>query len=179
MLHRHHETKARATTPVPPTLRLDDLLAMTAEELERLYASASVPAIESVRGALRGRMLAVRNLPGPLAGWVRRWASSSLFPWRGKTFRPENDLRGRGINRVVSDRFELYPFVTFVGKSHAGDFDALHLDYDLPENPFFIRPIRDEIRELAPGLWLGQAYLELASGTHLVLYFGLTGEASS
>lgn len=155
-------------------LALDDLLAATEPELERLYASASVPEIEDVAGALRGRLLAVRGLPAAIARPLRRWASSSRFPWRGKTFRPIDPARGRGKNRVVSDRFELYPFVTFIGKSNAGDFDALHLDYDLPENPFFIRPIRDEIRELSPGLWLGQAYLALSSGMRLVLYFGLS-----
>jgi hypothetical protein len=36
-----------------------------------------------------------------------------------------------------------------------------------------IRAIKDEIRELRPGLYLGQAYLHLKSDDHLVLYFGL------
>jgi len=169
----HAKTTSNPTASAFPT-SLDDLLALGDDELRHLYERASVPRLESVSGALRGRMLAVRGLPTAIAKPVKRWASSGLFPWRGKTFRPKTAERGAGINRVVSERFELYPFVTFIGKSHAGDFDALHLDYDLPENPFFIRPIRDEIRELSPGLWLGQAYLALASGTHLALYFGLT-----
>ena len=85
--------------------------------------------------------------------------------------------KGEGINRVILDRWRLYRFETFIGRSRAGAFDSLQLDYDRPDNPFFIRPIRDEIRELSPGLYLGQAWLEVgARPPALVLYFGLTAE---
>jgi len=153
--------------------RLDDLLGVPAAALLELYRGARVPRIGDVEGDLRGRMLAVLRLPGPVAAAVAAFAASSRFPWRGKSFRPLGDTRGEGINRVVSDRIRLYRFETSLGPSRAGDFDALQLDYDLPQNPFFIRPIKDEIRELGPGLWLGQAHLKTSSSTHLVLYFGL------
>jgi hypothetical protein len=128
-----------------------------------------------VSGDLRGRMLAWPGLTrGPVAGMLRAWASSSRFPWRGKSFTP-GDEKGEGINRVFVDRLRLYKFETFIGRSRAGAFDALQLDYDRPSNPFFIRPIRDEIRELSPGLYLGQAWLEIGRrAPALVLYFGLT-----
>jgi hypothetical protein len=119
-------------------------------------------------------MLATTVLRGRVADVARTLASSSRFPWRGKSFMPSSPLRGAGINRVVSDRWHLYRFETFLGPSRAGDFDALQLDYDNSDNPFFIRPIKDEMRELAPGLWLGQAYLELSGKANLALYFGLT-----
>jgi hypothetical protein len=44
----------------------------------------------------------------------------------------------------------------------------------MASNPFFIRAIKDEIRELRPGLWLGQAWAQIRGTAHLVLYFGLT-----
>jgi hypothetical protein len=119
-------------------------------------------------------MLSVIGLPGPVAGLVRQFAASNVFPWRGKSFQPRDEQHGDGINRVVSDRFHLYRFETFVGPSRAGNFDAVQLDYDNPDNPFFIRPIKDEIRQLSPGLYLGQAYLQLSGSPRLVLYFGLT-----
>jgi len=154
---------------------LDDLLALSPSALSELYAGASVPRLDSVSGDLRGRMLAWPGVArGPVAGLLRRWAASSRFPWRGKSFTPDQE-KGEGINRVLVDRFRLYRFETFIGRSRAGDFDALQLDYDRPDNPFFIRPIRDEIRELSPGLYLGQAWLEIgARPPTLVLYFGLT-----
>ncbi len=154
---------------------LDDLLSLPPDRLSSLYAGASVPRLDRVAGDLRGRMLAWPGLArGPVAGLLRRWASSSRFPWRGKSFTP-GDEKGEGINRVLVDRLRLYKFETFIGRSRAGEFDAVQLDYDRPDNPFFIRPIRDEIRELSPGLYLGQAWLEIgARPPALVLYFGLT-----
>lgn len=152
---------------------LDALLGVPAPQLLELYRHARVPRLGDVQGDLRGRMLAVPALRGTVAAAVAAFAASRRFPWRGKTFVPHDDTRGEGFNRVVSDRFRLYRFETSIGPSRAGDFDAVQLDYDLPENPFFIRPIEDEIRELSPGLYLGQAHLRLGAETHLVLYFGL------
>lgn len=164
-------TKA-ASTPRAPT-SLDALLQLDVPALAELYAGARVPRLEDVRGDLRGRMLSTTVLKGRVADVVRSFASSDSFPWRGKSFMPKDALRGDGINRVIRDRWHLYRFETFIGRSRAGDFDALQLDYDNRDNPFFIRPIKDEMRELSPGLWLGQAYLQLPHGAHLALYFGL------
>ncbi|MGO8993589.1 MAG: hypothetical protein ACLQVI_09680 [Polyangiaceae bacterium] len=164
--------RTAAPAAVPPSL--DALLALDVPALEALYAQARVPRLDEVRGDLRGRMLATTVLHGRVADAVRSFASSSSFPWRGKSFKPGSALRGDGINRVILDRWRLYRFETFIGPSRAGDFDALQLDYDNRDNPFFIRPIKDEMRELSSGLWLGQAYLELKGQASLVLYFGLT-----
>ena len=160
-----------AQADAPPSLR--DLLALDLPALDALYASARVPLVDEVKGDLRGRMLATTVLRGRVAGAVRALASWDGFPWKGKSFSPRTASRGDGINRVLLDRWRLFRFETFVGPSRAGDFDSLQLDYDNRDNPFFIRPIKDEIRELSPGLWLGQAYLELRGEPNLVLYFGL------
>lgn len=160
-------------------LTLDDLLAVDPARLRALYEGARVPPLSAIRGDLRGRMLAPTILPPKLSAAMRTWAGTSYFPWLGKSFCPLGQDHGRGINRVGSDRFKLFSFDTFIGRSRAGDFDAVQLDYDLPENPFFIRPIKDEIREVRPGLYLGQAYLSLPTATHLVLYFGLTSDGQT
>ena len=151
---------------------LDELLELDAERLSVLYRGARVPDLAGVSGDLRGRMLAT-VLPPAIDALPRAFAKTSVFPWRGKSFQPHGHDRGEGINRVLVDRFRLFRFATFVGKSRAGDFDAVQLDYDLPSNPFFIRAIKDEIRELAPRLYLGQAYVMWRGQSHLGLYFGL------
>lgn len=158
----------------PPVLALDRLLERPVRELEELYARARAPRLEDVGGDLRGRMLAWPMLEERplLAGALRALASTKTFPWKGKSFTAD-ERRGEGINRVLSDRLRLFRFETFIGRSRAGDFDALQLDYDLPENPFIIRSIKDEMRELEPGVWLGQAYLRTAKRERLWLYFGL------
>jgi hypothetical protein len=177
MTQAAREATPRSSTARAPAsgLTLDGLLDLDPPALEKLYCEARVPRISDVKGDLRGRMLAVVKLPRRVQRAVRRFAGSNVFPWRGKSFAPRDDFGGDGINRVVSDRLRLYRFETFIGPSRAGDFDAVQLDYDNADNPFFIRPIKDEIREIAPKLYLGQAYLELNGKATLVLYFGLTG----
>jgi hypothetical protein len=154
---------------------LDRLLERSCHELEGMYRLARAPRLMDVQGDLRGRMLAWPVLDAyPLLGeGLRAFASSRGFPWRGKSFRPFDDDRGEGVNRVLSDRVRLFRFDTSIGRSRAGDFDALHLDYDLDGNPSFIRRVEDEIREIEPGVWLGQAYYRTARGRWLWLYFGL------
>lgn len=158
--------------------KLDALLDRSCPELERLYIEARAPRIGQVAGDLRGRMLAWPSLesrPG-VAGAIRGFAGSRGFPWRGKTFSPRSEASGDGINRVFSDRFRLFRFETFIAPSRAGDFDALQLDYDLRGNPPVIRSIKDEIRELEPGLWLGQAWLKTKKREILWLYFALASK---
>jgi hypothetical protein len=152
---------------------LAELAALDGETLRRLYETARAPKLAEVAGDLRGRMLAVVVLPPSLFEPVRKLAGQGWFPWRGKSFTALDKDKGEGWNRLFTDRFKRFRFETFVGPSRAGGFDALQLDYDLPENPFFIRAIKDEIRELRPGLWLGQAYLNLGAQPKLVLYFAL------
>ena len=165
-----------ARKPASPRIAmLDGLLARGARELERMYREARTPRIPEVAGDLRGRMLAWPSLDAhpAIAGVLRTFAGSFAFPWRGKSFRPFDEDRGEGINRVVSDRLRLFRFDTSIARSRAGDFDALQLDYDVDGNPGVIRRIKDEIREIEPGVWLGQAYLVTPRRAVLWLYFGL------
>jgi hypothetical protein len=165
---------APAVAPTAVPRRLDDLLALGPDALRALYEGATVPAIPDLSGDLRGRMLAWHGLRGAAAAAVRALGGWDRFPWRGKSFRHADAQRGGGDNRVLLERWHLFRFDTFVGPSRAGAFDAVQLDYDQPGNPFFIRAIKDEVRQLRPGLWLGQAYVQVGQrAPSLVLYFGL------
>ena len=154
-------------------LTLDGLLDLEADELERLYREARVPDLSKIEGDLKGRMLATLVAPRWLAPSLRAFAGSSPFPWRGKSFHFLGGGVGEGINRVFRDTIRWFRFTTSVGPSKAGSFDAVQLDYNNPKNPWFIRMIKDEIREVRAGLYLGQAYLRTRRGHTLVLYFAL------
>lgn len=163
----------------PPAPTLDDLAALPRADLERLYRDATPPAsIAVLDGPLVGRMLAVRLLGGgPIARGVRRWAASPRFLWRGKTFTSSGAAEGRGINRVVLPtllgRQDLFPFGTHVGPSLLDGRDAVVLDYDRLENPPYIRRIRDELRQVGPGVFLGPAMWLGRRGATLLLWFAL------
>jgi hypothetical protein len=153
--------------------RLDDLVFLENDEMRLLYEAAPAPAIRDLDGPLRGRMLAVPALPDVVTALPRAWARTSSFPWRGKTFLPASDHAGHGKNRVVSERVSLFRFTTKIAPSRHDGKPALELDYDHAENPGFIRLIEDEVRTIAPGLFLGQAWLRTKRAKHFVLWFAL------
>ncbi len=169
--------RSRSEPEADAPRRLDELLALDHDRLTELYAGAEVPDLGAISGDLRGRMLAIPALKATLlARALRRFAASRRFPWRGKSFTPASDGRGEGVNRVFSDRIKLFRFATSIARSRGGDFDAVQLDYDRPGNPFFIRAIKDEIRELGPGLYLGQAWIVIGKRPPVLgLWFGLEG----
>ena len=151
---------------------VDELLDLSPAELRVLYENATVPRLDTIRGDLRGRMLAVVMMKRA-APLFRFFARGKHFPWRGKSFHAQSMDFGEGVNRVFSDRLRLFRFRTFIDRSRAGDFDAVHLDYDRESNPWIIRRVKDEIRMLRPGLYLGQAYFVTKRKSRLVLWFGL------
>ena len=158
-------------------LDLTTLRRMSFKELDALYRAGKRPfGLSDLDGDAIGAMLAWRTpATGPLAWLLRSFGASTAFPWDGKTFQSQTSETGEGINRVFGDRkpSRWFRFATRIEPSRAGAFDAFQLDYDNPGNPFFIRAIKDEIRRVAPGLYLGQAYLLTKKRARLVLYFGL------
>jgi hypothetical protein len=160
-------------------LTLDALAVRSYAALEELYRAAARPrSMRAVDGAPKGRMLAVRHLEGPPVGaLLRNFAASSAFVWDGKTFTARSDERGVGINRIrlpgVLGRQDLFPFETSFGPSALDGGPTLILDYDLARNPGWIRKVHDEIREVAPGLFLGPAMWKAAAGPTTLLWFAL------
>lgn len=155
---------------------LDDLAALGPDELMELYIAARTPQLKDLAGRLTGRMLAVPRAQEPhVAKLLRAYAGSGVFTWQGKTFEHYNAEHGHGhgINRVLGERLNLFKFETSIGPSRAGEFDAIQLDYDHQGNPSLVRAVKDEVREVAPGLWLGVAYLQTKAGNRLGVYFGL------
>lgn len=155
---------------------LDDLAAQDFETLGAVYARGSVAPLEILDGDPVGRMLTMAWAPRPgrRFRFVSRLARSGRFPWGGKSFVSKASDRGQGVNRVRLDRLRRwYPFETFVGPSVVDGEPCIVLNYDLPENPFFIRAIHDEVREVSPGVFLGPAMLKRRADHQLVLWFAL------
>jgi hypothetical protein len=174
---------AAATQRANAHLTLDTLAARSLDELDALYRAASVSStMQAADGALVGRMLTVRGLPGLVGNPLRRWARSRSFLWEGKTFQASSETRGVGHNRVFVPRAlgrqNLFPFETLFGPSAIDGKPTLILDYDLDANPGYIRHVHDEIREVTPGLFLGPAMWKSARDKTLVLWFALDSRLS-
>jgi hypothetical protein len=120
-------------------------------------------------------------------------------PWLGKSFDAQAQMGfniftpiGARILKVASPLYQkfsvndegntrAYYFKTFVGKGKKDmNTDVFKLDYDLPENPFWIRAILDEVVEIAPQEYLGKIHVKVLPGYWISIgYFGLQPRAAS
>jgi|RhiMethySRZTD1v2_1073278.scaffolds.fasta_scaffold08971_10 hypothetical protein len=166
---------------VPRTL--EELAALSDAELRALYGKASVPSnLKALDGNLRGRMLAVHNTKhGPVHRVLAVIASRRSFPWSGKTLSATSATSGTGINRIHLaglGRQQLFPFTTSVDFSALDGAPCVHIDYENDNNPAYIRAIRDEVRQISPGLFFGPVLWKTRRGTKLMLWFGLEAVAA-
>lgn len=71
--------------------------------------------------------------------------------------------------------YSAYNFKTYIAKGiREEDKDVIKLDYNLKENPFFIRVIMDEIVEVAKNEYMGKIHLRVFPGFYITLgYFRL------
>jgi len=91
----------------------------------------------------------------------------SLFVWQGKTFDgPHGVLRNRitvlGLNAIVAEVYK--------GPSLLDNKECVVLDYS--KTSLVAKWIRDEIRLVAPNLYLGRVYWSNKPILHLALQFG-------
>jgi hypothetical protein len=153
----HLDERPRTNALTLATLAAEDGGALLAR-----YRRGTLPRdLRALDGKPVGRMLAVAplaTLPA-LARPLASFAAHPRFPWEGKSFAPRSAEEGVGINRVSlpGHRAEWFPFATRVEPSVVDGGPCIYLDYEQPENPWFIARIRDEIREIAPGMYLGPA----------------------
>ena len=159
------------------TLDLAGLRRMTFEQLDELYRSGKRPAsIADLDGDATGAMLAWRSpQTGPVAWWLRTFGASRHFPWEGKSFKSHNNDVGEGINRVnFFGKRRWFPFKTRFAASFLDGRPTFLLDYSGPRNPPFIRSIVDEVREVAPGLYMGPAALLVRGKPRPILFFAVS-----
>jgi hypothetical protein len=167
---------ARATEETP-NLDLTALRRMNFKELDALYRAGKRPSsLSDLDGDAVGAMLAWRSpARGPVAWWLRTFGASTAFPWEGKTFQSQNRDQGTGINRVkFFGKRRWFPFKTRFEPSFLDGKPSFRLDYSGPANPPFIRSIVDEVREVAPRLYLGPAALLVKSRPRPILYFAVS-----
>jgi hypothetical protein len=124
-----------------------NLMKMSGTELDELFQNS--PAGDIPDGSGRGT---ARVLPGTMfgrfvAGLIR------LIAWKGKVVRRERqDL----LNLISPFGIRGIRAAVYVEESWFSRGPAIILDYS--RTSFVARMIRDEIRTISPGLYLGQVY---------------------
>jgi hypothetical protein len=129
-------------------------------ELNDLYKNS--PSGEIPTGEGQGTAII---LPGtPLSKALMPWIK--LFAWQGKIF--DRD-QGCLLNKVTLFGIQLVKAQVYKGESWLCDGESIILDY--AKTSVVAHKIRDEIREVSPGIYLGNAYWEKTRLLNFVLQF--------
>jgi hypothetical protein len=134
------------------------LIGDTADKLEKLFRSGVAGAIPDGRG--KGTVLI--GTGGPLARLAATLAYA--LAWRGKVV---NAREGRLKNLITPLAIQAIEAAVYKQDSWYDGETCIVLDYS--KTSLLARMIRDEIREIAPGVFLGLVFW----GRHHVLDFAL------
>ena len=137
---------------------MDDLVRMNRCDLENLYRHAEVGC--PPKGVTDGR--AIMN---PGTAFTVPASQVTRLIWQGKVFTDDNMM----VNRVLGLR-AIHARV-YIGESWLDGKSSLILDY--ADTSKLYSDVRDEVREIAPGLYLGIAYKRTAAGPQLSKFFTL------
>ncbi len=135
------------------------LLATTAVELDSLYRQGTAGQLPN--GDSKGTLILA-----PGSGLSHGLASvATLLVWQGKVFHQEGFL----LNKVLPFGLELVKAEVYPGTSWIDGKAAIVLDY--AKTSFIAQKIRDEIREVAPGIYLGRSFWDRTHILDFVLEF--------
>jgi hypothetical protein len=136
------------------------LLSMSQKELDDLFSSS--PAGDIPNGEAQGTAIIA---PGTI--FSQEIASLiNIFGWQGKTF---DTVHGTLRNRILP--FGLNAIVAEVYKNNSwfDNKECIVLDYS--RTSLLAEHIRDEIRLISPGFYLGIVYWDKARTIHFALQF--------
>jgi hypothetical protein len=143
----------------PAGLNLEQLLAMSTAELDTVYRQGTSVAIPE--GRIRGTAIL-----SPGTRRTRALSRGARLMWQGKVFEPGQTS---AVNRFFGMR--LVRAQVYQGPSWLDGQPSLILDYSQTSRVY--ENNRDEIRQVAPGLFLGLMYDRTTSPPGLVMYFAL------
>jgi hypothetical protein len=135
------------------------LVRMSPAELAETYAAGQTGPIP--HGRARGVAMLF-----PTTGLTPILARIAPLIWQGKIF----DAKAKTLRNQVLG-FRLIPAMLYPGPSWFDTGDAVIIDYEHTSLSF--SRVRDEIRQIAPGYWLGRSYYRRAEKGSYMLSFGL------
>ena len=143
-------------------LTQNDLLDLSGDELDELFRRS--PAGEIPNGDADGKVL-VGSENDDVSDDVA-WTARTLA-WKGKVFDRE---KGELKNKILPFGLKAVRAKVYKEASWFDGQETIVLDYS--KTSFLARKVRDEIREVAPGLFLGLVYWKKDKVLHFSLDFG-------
>lgn len=139
---------------------VSQLLQMSNTQLDELFSSSAAGEIPD--GAAKGTAIIA---PGTKFS-VEIAELINLFGWQGKTF---DAKRGVLRNRILPIGLNAIVATVYKGPSWFDNKECIVLDYS--ETSLVARWIRDEIRSIGPGFYLGRVYWDKKPLIHFALEF--------
>ncbi len=138
----------------------DEFLRLSAVQLDDIFRES--PAGEIPRGEGRGVAIIApgTNISDDIARFV------NLFTWKGKVFDPET---GTLRNKILPLGHHAIVAKVYKDKSWFDEKECIVLDYS--ETSLLAKWIRDEIREVTPGIFLGIVFWGKTKLIHFALQF--------
>jgi len=130
---------------------LQSWMSLSREELDEIYRTATPGPLPT--GDTRGTAIVTGALlPRTLARIAR------LFAWQGKVFDifADNGSAGILINKITPFSLNFIVAKVYRGDSWLDGRDTIVIDYS--HTSFVAKVIRDEIRQIEPGLYLGKVW---------------------
>jgi hypothetical protein len=134
---------------MPTTMSIDvpDLMKMSEQQLDDLFTNS--PAGDIPNGEAQGTAIIAPGtlVEGPAAKFIH------IFAWQGKVFDAQaGELRNRilpiGLHAIIAKVYK--------GPSWFDGKESIVLDYS--QTSLIVEWIRDEIRQVGPGVYLGIVY---------------------
>lgn len=163
-------------SPQPAVAQAEKLRALSPAQLAERFAAGECPdGVDVLDGDPVGLGLSLaRPLPRPLEARARRHAAAPRFAWHGKSFRSSGPDAGIGWNRLaVGPVLAALPFETAIVASRLDGRPAIGVSYDAPRVPYPARPMYDELREVAPGVFAGPAGVLLGARYRILFWFAV------
>lgn len=137
------------------TLSTADLRRLSTDALLQLFTTLEAPDIPEMQGEYTASLLAQPNWLAKATGWAA--VANPFRRWLCKAFRPVDGETGRGYNTFLQgDRVvQRYPMLTLLAPSRFDGQPAYQLVYRHFESPCGDVHMVDEVRRVAPGLYLG------------------------
>jgi len=136
------------------------LLAMSQKELDDLFSSS--PAGDIPNGEAQGTAIIA---PGTVLS-AETASLINIFGWQGKTFDAEH---GTLTNRILAFGLNAIVAQVYQGKSWFDNKECIVLDYS--KTSLLAKHIRDEIRQIGPGMYLGVVFWDQARTINFALQF--------
>jgi hypothetical protein len=147
---------AQATTPLQPgSAPITDphhFLELSAEELDAIFTGSAAGAIPVGEGEGTAIIAPGTEIADELASFVH------IFTWKGKVFQRDAADPARGVlkNRILPLGHKAIVAQVYRGESWFDGQECIVLDYS--QTSIVAQWIRDEIREVSPGVYLGLVY---------------------